>query len=308
MARRRRQENRWIHTWSRPLIGGIAAIGALGTIYLTVVKLTGGSAACPTAGCDRVLSSPYADLFGIPLTLFGALAYLTMMGLAIAPLLVNADTQKELRQKLEKLSWPLLFVGATGLVVFSGYLMYLLAFEIQAACLYCLTSAAFTLAIFLLTLLGNRWEDMGQLAFMGFIVAAIAVTGTVGLYATVNAPPEALANADGNTGPAITTTSGASEIALAQHLRDVGATKYGAYWCPHCHDQKQLFGREAFSQVPYIECAPDGANSQTELCSTTPEIEGFPTWEINGQFYGGTRSLEELADLSGYTGPRDFKY
>ncbi|MEO0535188.1 MAG: vitamin K epoxide reductase family protein [Cyanobacteria bacterium P01_A01_bin.123] len=308
MARRRRQEKRWIHHWSRPLIAAIAAVGGLGTTYLTVVKFMGGSAACPTSGCDRVLSSPYAQLFGIPLTLFGALAYLSMVVLAVAPLLIDANTRKELHQKIEGLTWPLLFIGATGMVVFSGYLMYLLAFEIQAACLYCLTSAAFTVLMFGLTLLGNRWEDSGQLMFTGFIVAAVALTGTVGLYATViDAPAEATAAADGQTGLPNTNTSGPSELALAQHLQDIGAKKYGAWWCPHCHDQKMLFGKEAFDLVPYIECDPEGANSQTELCQSIEEIRGFPTWEVNGEFYGGTRTLEELADLSGYTGPREFK-
>lgn len=306
MARRRRQEKRWIHQWSRPLIAATAALGALGTLYLTVVKFTGGSAACPTSGCDRVLSSPYAELFGLPLTLFGALAYLAMVVLAVTPLLINLQKNQELRQKLEGLTWPLLFVGATSMMVFSGYLMYLLAFEIQAACLYCLTSAAFTVLMFAFTVLGKRWEDSGQLMFTGFIVAAVALTGTLGLYATVNAPAEATA-ADGQTGFAVTATSGPSELALAQHLQDIGAKKYGAWWCPHCHDQKMLFGKEAFDLVDYIECDPEGANAQVEVCQAASEVRGFPTWEINGQFYGGTRSLQELADLSGYTGPTDFK-
>jgi len=36
-------------------------------------------------------------------------------------------------------------------------------------------------------------------------------------------------------------------------------------------------------------------------------VKGFPTWEIKGQFYSGTQSLEKLADVSGYTGPRNFQ-
>ena len=40
----------------------------------------------------------------------------------------------------------------------------------------------------------------------------------------------------------ITTSSGESEIALTQHLKQVGAKMYGAFWCPHCQEQKQLFG------------------------------------------------------------------
>ncbi|NJL86552.1 MAG: vitamin K epoxide reductase family protein [Leptolyngbyaceae cyanobacterium SM1_1_3] len=304
--RRRRQEDRWIHRWARPLIATIAAIGATGTAYLTVVKLLGGEAACPTGGCDRVLSSPYAEIFGLPLTLFGFLAYASMAVLAIAPLVVNPETHKELRQKLHNWTRFLLFIGAVGMVVFSGYLMYLLAFEIKALCLYCLTSAAFTVLMLGLTLLGHRWEDVGQLMFTGLIVAVVALVGTLGVYAPIGGGGTA-ASAVGEAGPAVTTPSGEAEMALAQHLSTVGGKMYGAWWCPHCHDQKQLFGQEAAKEIPYVECDSQGVNPQTELCQATAQVEGFPTWEINGEFYSGTQNLEKLADASGYTGSRSFR-
>ncbi|MBD2100753.1 hypothetical protein [Leptolyngbya sp. FACHB-261] len=89
---------------------------------------------------------------------------------------------------------------------------------------------------------------------------------------------------------------------LAEHLSQVGARMYGAYWCSHCAEQKQTFGA-AFAQVPYVECDPQGAQAQTQLCRDKG-IQGFPTWEIEGQLYPGTRSLEELVALSHYN---DFK-
>jgi glutaredoxin len=76
---------------------------------------------------------------------------------------------------------------------------------------------------------------------------------------------------------------------------------YSAWWCPHCNDQKQLFGKEAAAQLKVIECAPDGRNSQKALCDTK-KIEGFPTWEINGQLDSGVKSLQQLAELSGFKG------
>jgi glutaredoxin len=80
---------------------------------------------------------------------------------------------------------------------------------------------------------------------------------------------------------------------------------YGAYWCPHCIDQKNKFG-EAQKLVPYVECAPNapnGVKSQTALCEQKG-IKGFPTWEINGKMLSGERTLDELANESGYTGDR----
>jgi uncharacterized membrane protein/glutaredoxin len=305
--RRRRQETLWIHRWSRPLIGAIAAVGAAGTGYLTAVKLMNKTAAC-IGGCDRVLSSDWATVFGLPLTLFGCLAYLSMLVLAMSPLLVNPEQNKDLRTQLEGMTWPLLFIGATGMMVFSGFLMYVLSTDIKALCLYCIASATMTVAMFVLTLLGRRWEDRGQLLFTGAIVATLALVGTLGMYAVPGGPLSSgsqAAVAEG-TGPAVTTPSGAAEIALAEHLTQSGAKMYSAYWCPHCHDQKQLFGKEATAKLPYVECAPDGLNSQTAVCQAIPEIKGFPTWEIDGQFLSGAQSLDALAQASGYQGPSDF--
>ena len=302
---RRRKENRGIYRWSRPAIGAIATVGALGTGYLTVIKLMGNSAACPVKGCDQVLNSPYAEVFGIPLTLFGALAYLTMVVLATGPLLVNVEKNREQRHKLESITWPLLFIGATGMMVFSGYLMYLLATELRAACLYCIVSAALTTLMFLLTFLGRRWEDPGALAFRGIIMGFVTLVATVGMYSLSINGPAATASGTGNSGPAVTMTSGSAEIALAKHLKDIDAKMYGAYWCPHCFDQKQLFGQEAKKYMPYVECADDGAGSQTALCQSVPEVTGFPTWEVNGEFLAGTQTLTVLAEASGYQGQTD---
>jgi uncharacterized membrane protein/glutaredoxin len=302
--RRRRQETLWIHRWSRPLIGAIAAVGAAGTGYLTATKLMQTELACGT-GCDKVLNSEWATLFGLPLTLFGCLAYLSMLALAVAPLLVNAEKDQELRSKLEGWTWPLLFVGATGMTVFSGFLIFfVLATKLKVLCPYCLASALMSTAMLVLTVLGRRWDDRGKLLFNGAIVATIALVSTLGVYAVPGGPLSSGTQAA--AGPPITTASSPAEIALATHLANTGAKMYGAYWCPHCHDQKQLFGKEAVRKMPYIECAEDGLNSQTALCKSIPEVKAFPTWQVNGEFLSGTQTLETLALASGYKGPSNF--
>ena len=55
------------------------------------------------------------------------------------------------------------------------------------------------------------------------------------------------------------------EGALARHLREKGAVMYGAHWCPHCSEQKALFG-DAAKDVPYVECAADTVNGRPDLC------------------------------------------
>lgn len=305
---KRKRSIPWIHRWSRPLMAGIASVGAAVTGYLTIVKLTGDSTACPTNGCDIVLSSPYATVFGLPLALFGFLAYASMIIFAVAPLFVNSlkQQQQQLRSNLENWTGLLLFAGGTAMMVFSGYLMYLLAFKIQLVCIYCIGSALLSTSLFTLAIIGREWQDIGQLFFTGIVVGMLVLVGTSGVYASINNPALADRSTPGESGLAITTTSGSAELALASHLKQVGAKMYGAFWCPHCHDQKQLFGKEAFKQINYIECDPKGKNPKPNLCEAA-NVQSFPTWEIKGQSVSGIQSLEELATLSDYQGPRNFQ-
>jgi uncharacterized membrane protein len=149
----RRRSTPWIHRWSRPLIGAIAIVGAILTTYLTITKLTGADVGCVTpaaadaGGCNDVLDSVYASIFGIPLPLFGLTAYLYMATCSLGPLAIRSDRQKKLRSQLEQWTWLLLLIGSTSMVVFSSYLMYVLAFKLQAVCLYCIGSALFSLSL-----------------------------------------------------------------------------------------------------------------------------------------------------------------
>lgn len=92
---------------------------------------------------------------------------------------------------------------------------------------------------------------------------------------------------------------------LAKFLKSSGAVMYGAYWCPHCSRQKELFGREAWSFIRYVECSPKGFNSDIALCATEG-IDGFPTWKFgNGKVGSGELKLDQIAKMSGYKGKFD---
>lgn len=310
MTSRRSKPTPWIHRWSRPLIGAAAGLGMLNTGYLTLTKFFGGETACPTSGCHQVLSSSYAELFGLPLSLFGFLAYASIAVLALAPLAVSLEKNKPLRNELENWSWLLLFLAAVGMVIFSGYLMVIMATKFMAVsgmdgiCYYCVASAITALTILVLTLIGREWQDVGQLLFSGLIMGMVALVGTLGIYSLQN--PATANNNKVDTSIAAGIPSGEAEIALAKHLTATGAKMYGAYWCPHCQDQKKLFGEQGVAQMPYVECDPGGPNSQAGVCQSK-QIKGYPTWEINGQRYSGTQTLQQLAQYSGYTGPTNFK-
>ncbi|MCU0550031.1 MAG: vitamin K epoxide reductase family protein [Leptolyngbya sp. Prado105] len=320
----RRRSTPWIHRAARPLIGAIAGLGILNTGYITFNKLLSTAVACPTGGCERVLESPYANLFGLPLSLYGLLAYIVMASLAIAPLLINPEEKKSLRTSLENNTWLLMFALATGMLLFSGYLMYIMfskfvaPFGVDGLCYFCIASATFATLMFVLTLIGRDWNDRGQLFFLGTIVAMVTLIGSIVWGASVGQAPVTAATITDSQGTpyfVVENTSGDAELQLARHLKQTGAVMYGAYTCPHCCDQKEFFGQEAMSEFTYVECLPGGKNAQIEACQTAlaeasqqfGQPAGYPTWKVNGKYYSGRQTLQQLATASGYTGPQNFK-
>lgn len=87
-------------------------------------------------------------------------------------------------------------------------------------------------------------------------------------------------------------------------LKEKGATFYGAFWCPLCQTQKQMFGKSK-KYLPYMECStPDGRN-QTFQCKSQ-NITGYPTWEFSdGSRLNGEISLERLAEKTGCLLPKN---
>lgn len=87
---------------------------------------------------------------------------------------------------------------------------------------------------------------------------------------------------------------------FAQCLKDRGVVMYGAYWCPHCAEQKELFGA-SFKKAPYVECGVEG-NTRVEMqvCKDAG-IQRFPTWQFppTGERVEGNLSLEALSDRTG---------
>jgi glutaredoxin len=79
---------------------------------------------------------------------------------------------------------------------------------------------------------------------------------------------------------------------FAKCLTSKGAVMYGTEGCPHCKEQKEMFG-ESFKYVNYVECSKNLA-----LCEQMG-VTGYPTWIINGVQYSGAQSLEKLSELTG---------
>ena len=85
---------------------------------------------------------------------------------------------------------------------------------------------------------------------------------------------------------------------FATCLKDSGTKFYGAFWCPHCQNQKALFGSSA-KLLPYIECSPANGRGQLPVC-TDAGIEGYPTWEFeDGTKMSSIMTPQQLAEKTG---------
>lgn len=81
---------------------------------------------------------------------------------------------------------------------------------------------------------------------------------------------------------------------FAQCISDAGAKFYGAYWCPHCQDQKKLFKNS--KKLPYIECSTPNGQGVLPICIDA-KITGYPTWDFaDGSRKDGEMTLQELSD------------
>jgi thiol-disulfide isomerase/thioredoxin len=87
---------------------------------------------------------------------------------------------------------------------------------------------------------------------------------------------------------------------FARCLGQKKAVMYGAFYCDHCKDQKDLFGDSA-QYIPYVECVEKGTRKETEQCKAL-NIRRTPTWifEQSGERVDGrVLSLQELSQKSG---------
>jgi len=85
---------------------------------------------------------------------------------------------------------------------------------------------------------------------------------------------------------------------FAQCLRAKGAKMYGAWWCPHCAEQKEMFGF-AFQYVNYVECSPPGLRTMSDICKQAG-VKGYPTWQFADRSrVEGPQPLTVLSDKTG---------
>ncbi len=268
--------------WKKSFLGrragaatALCVMGALVSGYLLVADFVlGGAELCLTGkGCDVVRESRYSSIGGIPVSLLGVLGYAAMAAVSVSRL-------------GRRTKWNLLFWLSAVAVGFSAYLTYLELFIIEALCSWCIASAAIAAALFLLAAsrtTGNAIKSFGGAAAL--FVLVFAASYSIHSPAPQENPPSAATF---------------YQVSLAKYLSEREATMYGSHTCVHCENQKELFGG-AFGHITYVECSRSGPDPDPALCAAK-NIKSYPTWEIGGEFHEGIKTLEQLGEISGYSG------
>ncbi|PIQ91876.1 MAG: hypothetical protein COV70_01795 [Parcubacteria group bacterium CG11_big_fil_rev_8_21_14_0_20_39_22] len=92
--------------------------------------------------------------------------------------------------------------------------------------------------------------------------------------------------------------------AFASCLEEKKAVFYGAFWCPHCQNQKAMFGSSQ-RKLPYIECSTPDGKGQLQICEDK-QIDTYPTWIFeDGSRLSGEISLERLSEVTGCELPQN---
>ncbi|HEY0997089.1 MAG TPA: vitamin K epoxide reductase family protein [Gemmatimonadaceae bacterium] len=130
----------------RQLAALLALVGLFIATYLTLHNLgIIGTLTCTVGSCETVQTSKWARFLGLPVAMWGAGFYLSMLVLA---LLGESASHAEAR-------WvPGLMLAFSGIgVLFSAWLTWLELYVIHAICMYCVASAVITVLLFAVSLL-----------------------------------------------------------------------------------------------------------------------------------------------------------
>lgn len=122
----------------RWVLVGLAVVGLSDATLLTKEHYSGLVLPCTvTHGCETVLTSKYAVVFGVPLALLGVIFYLTVL---VSALYLLSNPNRRLKQFI-------LLLGTIGFISSLG-LIYIQGAVLHAWCQYCLLSALTSTLIF----------------------------------------------------------------------------------------------------------------------------------------------------------------
>lgn len=118
----------------------LATIGIGIATYIVIADSGGGSPVCLGGGhgCETVAASSYSHVLGVNIAVFGIVAYVVLLGAALA----RGDAARMIG-----------FAVSLGGFGYSVYLTYLELFQIEAVCQWCVGSAIVMTLLFVVNTL-----------------------------------------------------------------------------------------------------------------------------------------------------------
>jgi len=266
------------------IIFWLAIIGLLTSMYLVknhYVPATEG-ALCDfgeTVSCSAVNTSVYSVFLSIPVALLGVLWFLVLIYLTNCIKKANGDKLSVLLNSL--FIWNILGIISVIYFIWAEY-------TLKAICPFCTVVHIITIITFFLSY--NLYKECKKINLLELVKKMRGLLITIVIIFLILL---AYFNLGDN---------GEDHSELAKCLSDKEVSMYGSFRCGHCLQQKKDFGG-AFNYINYVECHPQGSNTQYDLCKEK-KIEGTPVWimEKDGEEVKrleGYNELEVLADFFG---------
>jgi uncharacterized membrane protein len=224
--------------------------GAAGLSFYLLIESLGSNAYPPGcgagSGCGQVLSSKYARLLGLPVSLFAGLLYLMTIVIWVF----------HRTQEGGGLFFPVILL-AIGLSVYgaAGWFVYLQFFDLQAICPYCMVDHAFGVTAATAIMIAIRPWSLVQL-LAGGLLGVGSVGALIGLQASSVQPLDFVGTDSGQPSPTLNSAEGATvslpgdgmSLAIGEqpHLGPADAPQAIVivydYACPHCRHTHHVLG------------------------------------------------------------------
>lgn len=246
----------------------ICAIAGFGIMaYLTYIHYAQAKSFCDISqevSCDVVTTSIYSEIFGVPVSILGLLFFAAVLFLLLKPRAKTFQT---------------IFLITLFALIPSLYLSLTEILFINSICILCETSKVLMLIILGSSLWASGLDSKTALR----IGAPVLIAGLVAAGVTYFAQTGTVVKKDYSK--------------FVQCLNSKGVVYYKSVRCSTCRRQEMLLG-EAYKKLNSVECHPDGANPQPELC-LSKKITKTPTFLIEsvGTEIKRIEGLQQIKDL-----------
>eukprot|EP01119_Soliformovum_irregulare_P017332 TRINITY_DN5130_c0_g1_i1.p1 TRINITY_DN5130_c0_g1~~TRINITY_DN5130_c0_g1_i1.p1 ORF type:complete len:298 (-),score=34.12 TRINITY_DN5130_c0_g1_i1:3-896(-) len=272
---------------NQDIILALSVIGLLTSFYLTKdhIDAAADGSLCDisaTVSCSVINRSSYSELFNVPIAILGSAWMIALMTV----------TWKARQNHSDRPFWTVIqYYWSLAGVGFCFYLIFA-EFTLGAICPFC--TVVHIICFIVAFLAYNNYSSERTKPSLIEVITVIPMKNTILVFAlaTLHLAPLIYYNVGSQVSEASTTPPPVKDkVAFAKCLTASGVAMYGSDQCPHCLNQKTIFG-DAFQHIKYYNCLVD-----QEACEKA-KIERYPTWlRSDGSRVIGTKSFPQLEEF-----------